>query len=73
MFAPVLVEKFADRHALAGEPGNIVRYQRIQFQLALRRLAVTELRASESSSNCSVVLPLEMNSRTYLRTVLRER
>ena len=47
MFAPILVEKFADRHALAGEPGNIVRYQRVQFQLALRRLAVTELRASE--------------------------
>ena len=47
MLASVLVEKLADRHALAGKPGDIARYQCVQFQLTLRRLAVTELRASE--------------------------
>ena len=47
MFAFILVEELADRHALAGEPGHIARYQSVQLQLALRRLAVTELRASE--------------------------
>ena len=47
MFAFIFVEKLADRHALAGKPGHIARYQCVQLQLALRRLAVTELRASE--------------------------
>ena len=47
MLASVLVEKLADCHALAGKPGDIARYQCVKFQLTLRRLAVTELRASE--------------------------
>ena len=47
MFAFIFVEKLADRHALAGEPGHIARYQCVQLQLALRRIVVTELRASE--------------------------
>lgn len=47
MLAFVLVEKLADCHSLAGQSGHIARYQCVQLQLTLRRLAVTELRASE--------------------------
>ena len=47
VFAFVFVEKLADCHSLAGQPGHIARDQCVQLKLTLRRLAVTELRASE--------------------------
>jgi hypothetical protein len=47
MTFPILIEELAHGHSLARKTGDIIRYQRIKFELTLRRLAMTELRASE--------------------------